>query len=163
MIFKKHKIVTNKTVKSNIAQEDLVKCIKSFNEEFDEDEEESYDIGLSCYMDEEYYERHHLYILSDEVLKENDWAYNTGIKELIFVDKNQIDFWDGDLQNTFIKKIIATTDEKLGLPLIPFSFLEKFVSLQPISEVEVEYNNNSIADSGEDRISLLPNGEIIIK
>jgi len=110
----------------------------------------------------------HLYILSDEEIKEGDWCIRDGW------DLFQADKWiinalkTGDLRKHQIKKVIATTDKSLtkehddtvpfpktrptGIKLIPKSFLPIFVKAynegNPITEVELEckyYTNGKIS------------------
>ena len=79
----------------------------------------------------------HLYILSDEKIKEGDWCLN--------LDTNDI-FKLGKYGVNNAKKIIATTDTSLGLPLIPESFIKYYISEYNkgniITDVEVEYEDN---------------------
>jgi len=89
----------------------------------------------------------HLYILSDEEIKEGDWVYNEISKEIYQFKENRVDYE---------KKIIATTDKSLTreifglgetamcpLPQPSTSFIEKFVEEynkgNVITEVMVEY------------------------
>lgn len=88
----------------------------------------------------------HLYILSDEESKEDDWCYGM---DGIFQYKGKVSIPDIELP----KKIIATTDnslsvvkEKAGenvwtqqIPQIPQSFIEHYVSENIITQVMVEY------------------------
>jgi len=84
----------------------------------------------------------HLYILSDDEIKETDWKYN--------VVNKSITKQDGGFSYESDKKIIATTDSSLNLPLISsvdpkvfFSFIHYFISEynkgNVISSVSVEY------------------------
>lgn len=97
----------------------------------------------------------HLYILSDEKIKEGDWCYGM---DGIFQYKGKVSIPDIELP----KKIIATTNKSLNyeesiydprsktggkwieLPKIPQSFIEHYVSEynkgNVITEVMVEYN-----------------------
>ena len=102
----------------------------------------------------------HLYITSDEEIKEGDWCYNSKRKS-IELGKYMI----GTNEFIFCKKIIATTDislisineqyfdvnksrksavlEQKTLPQIPQEFIEAYVKAynegNPITEVMVEY------------------------
>lgn len=103
----------------------------------------------------------HLYVVSDEKIKEGDWfIYNN---EIIHRDKGAVDsIWKDAITNG--KKVIATTDTALAktlkssyvqlgtrteetrvaqLPQLPQSFIEQFIDEwnlgKPIRELEVEY------------------------
>ena len=74
----------------------------------------------------------HLYITSDEEIKEGDWIINKPsnkphqVKDISYL-------YESD------KKIIATTDKSLiGVPQIPQSFVEQFVKADGIDKVLVE-------------------------
>jgi hypothetical protein len=58
----------------------------------------------------------HLYILSDEEIKEGDWIYHHLDGKIVFCDKEHFDILQGCTDKTKYgyKKIIATTDTKLG-------------------------------------------------
>lgn len=94
----------------------------------------------------------HLYILSDDKIKEGDWVYNFLNKQIRQVtNKEQSEYYT---QDEYIKKIIATTDLDLcstdikntsqtgvyiaGLPKIGIDFVERYVK---------EYNQNNIIES----------------
>ena len=71
------------------------------------------------------YVRHnqHLYFVSDEKIKKDDWFY--------YGRDNIIDKYDGYFPmsptSTTTFKVIATTDKSLGLPLIPDEFIKDYV------------------------------------
>jgi len=87
--------------------------------------------------------KQHIYILSDEEIKEGDF--------FIYPDLGEKDIWlcKGDIPNPGAKKIIATTDTALKWHMIGFlpqpsqSFIEKYVEeynkSNIITEVMVEY------------------------
>lgn len=99
-------------------------------------------------------ENQHLYILSDEEIKEGDWVYclREGFEPVLKQKVNPI----GVNNDKMFKKIIATTDKSIILPerfpsftYLPQpsqSFLEKFVEEynkgNVITEVMVEYEWN---------------------
>jgi hypothetical protein len=94
----------------------------------------------------------HLYILSDDEIKEGDWY----IKELFNTLKYD---WYKVVTERFpndYKKIIATTDKSLDLPQPSQSFIEKYVEEynkgNVIAEVLVEY---------ETATNQVPNGTTI--
>lgn len=88
----------------------------------------------------------HLYITSDEEIKEGDWC-------ILFKDHKNYLYQSLDTDNSNAKKIIATTDEQITadfstpgttfVPSIPKSFLQSYVKAyndgNPITEVMVEY------------------------
>lgn len=101
-----------------------------------------------------YYNPQHLYIFSDEEIKEDDWHYDSS--------DNKIKQWKGNLNSNRLrsKKIISTTNTSLtalygqseegygkmkeGLPQPSQSFIEAYVRAynedKPITEVMVEYH-----------------------
>jgi len=86
-----------------------------------------------------YHEAQHLYLVSEREIKEGDWCIypNRIIGKLSHP-------YDG---KTFInsKKIEATTDPSLGLPVIPQSFIEEYVAKQGnVKEVMVEMMNDEV-------------------
>jgi hypothetical protein len=100
----------------------------------------------------------HLYILSDEELKEGDWFYHTiggichcaGIKDngdIMFHDILTINSYPASATEKYIKKIIATTNKSLkpfwGHPKPSNSFIEIYIERYnagtPIQYVNVEY------------------------
>lgn len=76
---------------------------------------------------------YHLYILSDEDIKEDDWI----------VYSNQVLKYSHPTlvvsATAWRTKIIATTDKSLGLPLIPDSFIKKYANKDGIDEIMVKY------------------------
>ena len=142
---------------------ELLKCIKSFHhvyeEEIDEATEGGIELGISNQMDTRYFQRQYLYITSDDEIKEGDWVMFFWNGGEIGCDKPmQYSPKEGHVLNNGLKKIIATTDPKLGfynsyvdhkgrkhtarsetkLPKIPQSFIESYVK-KPVDKVEVEY------------------------
>lgn len=112
---------------------------------------------LSCTVDaddiEEFY---HLYFCSDREIKEGDW--------FIYGDKpTRLDKGTGEV---FSKRIEATTDKSLGLPLIPESFVKEWVEKQgKIEYVYIKMTNRPPMMStnlGEFIPSENANGEVII-
>ena len=111
---------------------------------------------------------YHLYILSDEEIKEGDWFYFTNDNgENYYIHQCVKSSLNSILKNKSAKKIIATNDKSLtidiipsgfksgvgalshkqniNLPKIPQSFIEHFISEYNkgniITEVMVEYEN----------------------
>ena len=90
-------------------------------------------IANSKYIYSIEYKPQHLYLTSDELIKEGDWSYcsipNCTRERIIKVT----DDWNLDSLNRFRKegyesKIIATTNPECNLPTIPDSFLQKYVA-----------------------------------
>lgn len=99
------------------------------------------------------FQRQHLYILSDDEIKEGDYVLiqlseiniieiqkvkNYNNENFIFDNNNQI-------YKDYCKKIIATTDTSLELPQLPKEFIETYIlsynmgSMNTITEIMVEY------------------------
>jgi len=80
---------------------------------------------LSSYPLKEGLVPQHLYLISDEMIKEGDWGlniYDQRIDKCIKSNKESIqEHW---------RRIEATTDKSSGLPLIPQSFIEEYVQKQ---------------------------------
>ena len=80
----------------------------------------------------------HLYLISNREIKEGDWLYSNITNSFC----QRINMADGYNKNVF-KRIEVTTDTSLNLPLIPQSFIEKYVSVQGnIKEVMIEIVDN---------------------
>jgi len=108
-----------------------------------------YDYTVNIENDQ-YFQKQHLYILSDDAIKEGDWYYNYTLKRIVQAVV---------LGHQTAKKIIASTDSSLTvkdttkevygkspdklLPSIPQSFIDLFVSEynkgHKIEEIMVEY------------------------
>lgn len=94
--------------------------------------------------------KQHLYITSDEKIKEEDWFIildgTSSIHQCKSVSLEYIDFKDVNgfcSKPSVCKKIIATTEKSLNLPKIPQFFIENFVKEyntgNVIKEVSVKY------------------------
>lgn len=103
----------------------------------------------------------HLYILSNEEIKEGDWVImqtvwgklldNSKKKPLKVLNQDKTDYliaeqesptkWKGNVSKDDCLKIIASTDESLGLPIPPDDFIKKYCELGGIEEVFVEFKN----------------------
>ena len=84
---------------------------------------------------------YHLYIISDDEIKEGDWCVTNLNKMEKFNSP-----WKGEIEISYkqeTRKIIASTDSSLNLPNISEEFIklyiEKYNSGNPIDEIEVEY------------------------
>ena len=97
----------------------------------------------------------HLYFASDREIKEGDWM-------LHILDKTPIKYYPDDYPTIKhaseyeYRKIEATTDSSMNIPLIPQSFIEKYVESQgEIKEVMIEmeerwssHNKEAVASDG---------------
>lgn len=101
----------------------------------------------------------HLYLISEEEIKEGDWYYWISHSEPMKCDKR------GAIQRKNCFKIVSTTNKSLGLPLIPESFIKLYVEKQgKIDKVRVQttrdsWGNNTkcpVIDSGSGEVIILP-------
>lgn len=85
----------------------------------------------------------HLYFLSDDEIKANDYAYHKLDGKVILVTE---DLLDGDIRRFGYSKVIVSTDSSLCLPQPPQGFIDAYIKSynegKPITEVMVEYINN---------------------
>lgn len=83
---------------------------------------------------------HHLYITSDEEIKEDDWYIGDNIIYNLVTKTNGMN----------PQKIISTTNPTLNLPQPSKSFIDKYIEEynegNPITEVMVEYETKNISD-----------------
>lgn len=122
----------------------------------------------------------HLYLISDDEIKKDDWYLCGRDSKPVYYDKWQREPLSG-YKN---KKIIASTDPDLGItdhqispvpnfvdfPQIPESFIKAYVEANGIDEVEVEYEEVYIEPEGihsnrgvfVERLKLTDNNEVII-
>ena len=92
---------------------------------------------LNGLKNDEYKEYQHLYIISDDEIKEDDWYYDNVVLQIrqwkSFMIYNKLQH----------KKVIATTDTSLGLPQPSKQFIEKYIEEynkgNVITDVLVEY------------------------
>lgn len=111
-----------------------------------------------------YYQPQHLYVLSDEEKKENDWVFHIANKQIFKYTKGENKYW---------KKIIATTDSSLkigdntgksgdgiSLPKIPQSFIEDFIieynKGNEVKKVLMAVNGNQFNQNNEILIYITP-------
>jgi hypothetical protein len=140
----------------NCTQDLIVKCIKSWTP-IEEDEKKVNTLSISKNWSTgvlEYYQPQHLYILSNDKIKEGDWIGYPNLKNWV-----PVQYLGGDLTGGE-KKIIATTDTSLiikgecrirsgrmvehyptekSLPQIPQIFIKQFIN---------EYNKENIVNKG---------------
>lgn len=65
-----------------------------------------------------------LYLVSEEEIKEGDWIYDIRDK---YLGKHSGNSMHPHYEKANYRKVIATTDKSLGLPLIPDSFIKLYV------------------------------------
>lgn len=87
----------------------------------------------------------HLYLMYDEMIKEDDWWWNriTGIHKATKQDEADYSFCTKEERKNLLK-IIATTDKSLGLPLISQSFIDEYVQKQGKIDVVRILMHNSV-------------------
>lgn len=116
----------------------------------------------------------HLYITSDDEIKEDDWfIVNNIIKKCVDIKSNKNITWVIDeLGNEdiikFCKKIIATTDTSLNLPQPSQQFIEKYIESynksEIITDVLVEYEEINIGPDLKQNLRYYPdNFELKLK
>ena len=95
-----------------------------------------------CALSDITFQRQHLYIISNDEIKEEDFFMSAFMSySLHNVKEGYAEYPD----TTNCKKIIATTDKTLGLPQIPKEFIEAYIlsynmgSMNTITEIMVEY------------------------
>jgi len=86
----------------------------------------------------------HLYILSDEEIKEGDWSIDILNNIVEKTNKATVDMLNSGMLHNGNSKIIATTDLSLKLPKIPQHFIDKYIieynKDNKIEEVMIGYN-----------------------
>lgn len=97
------------------------------------------------------YQPQHLYIISDDKLKDGDWCYDTHPKAEMKINQWQNSYNKIESLITHCQKIIATTDKSLdfapfgGQPILILpepsqGFIKKYCEKGGIDEVMVEYD-----------------------
>lgn len=128
----------------------IVKCIKSWTP-IGESPKETNKLSISKNWSKgvlDYYEAQHLYITSDDEIKEGDWAISTPSGKIYQVGNAEYANKDKD------KKIIASTDEYLRLPQPSKMFIDEFIS---------EYNKGNIIKYVlVELVEVFPTGELTI-
>ena len=91
--------------------------------------------------------KRHLYLISDEEIKEGDWyiiydAYNN-IDSIKKADYNKTNEFSLKPYSDYCKRITSSTNKSLGLPSPSDSFIKKFIERYnegyPITDVMIEY------------------------
>lgn len=101
--------------------------------------------------------KQHLYFLSDEEIKEGDWVSHKNcelISKVVAVNTyttDSVNTEHGDGYQDEFSKVIATTDESLGLPKPSQEFLKAYVGAGGIEWVNVEYQANEFVKDGISR------------
>ncbi len=111
----------------------------------------------------------HLYIISDDEIKEGDYVQwlTGGIYH--FTKGGEISYLVKKGRISELKKVVATTDKFLGLPLIHDSFLPPYIKSyndgKKITEVDLEmdlsYHEEELCDGGY-VLKKRPDGSVII-
>lgn len=85
----------------------------------------------------------HLYLVSEQEIKEDDWYIDLKNPERAWkYYRNDEPWYVEEEGQKNIRKIIATTDKSLSLPLIPDSFIERWVRWQgDIDKVRLKMEN----------------------
>lgn len=121
----------------------------------------------------------HLYITSDEEIKEGDWLFFWNNKELDSYKPEQYQPNKGHVLNNGVRKIVATTDKSLnviqedkdprdwGYPQLPESFIQAYIKAynegKPITEVDLEMDNTWGTVTKDDwRIKTRPDNTVIV-
>lgn len=86
----------------------------------------------------------HLYLVSDDEIKEGDYVYCKSDVLDDFIDKvetlEELSIARGEQYVCKSKKVIATTDPSLNIPLIPEQFVKDYCDSNGIGEVMVDYD-----------------------
>lgn len=98
----------------------------------------------------EKYQPQHIYITSDEEIKDGEWCIDIWNVEIIQMDSATKNMLDSGMLHNPHAKIIATTDTSLGLPQPSQQFIQQYIEEynkgNVITKIEVEYgvtkNNN---------------------
>ena len=97
---------------------------------------------LNGLKNDEYKEYQHLYIISDDEIKENNTHFYNPHSGQLHISGNHTDYIA--INKNGCKKIIATTDVSLGLPQPSQQFIEKYIEEynkgNVITDVLVEYD-----------------------
>ena len=81
----------------------------------------------------------HLYFTTNDEIKEGDYFINT--KQNIIYKHDVINY---NVSKDYLKKVVATTDKSLGLPQPSQAFVEKYVELGGIEEVDIELKSSDL-------------------
>ena len=181
-MFKKHKVVMLPNTGDVIKERHVLKCIKSFDlgmiDDFHNAEKEGtlfygYNIISKEFYswNNEHWQSQHLYLLLDEEISYNPNGGTDGL----FLCLHELDHPKDALVTNVgnckgCRKIIASTDESLGLPKLPEDFIKHYCKSKGIDEVEIEYENKYIEPEGihcnrgydVEVIKLTPDNTIIV-
>lgn len=91
----------------------------------------------------EFTQHYHLYITSNEQIKERDYVYHRLDNKPILVTK---DLLNGDIRRFGYSKVVISTDKSLNLPQPSQGFINAYIEAfnkgQQVTDVMVEYNND---------------------
>lgn len=79
------------------------------------------------------YVNQHLYFISDEEIKLGDYYFRLGAKEI----------YRGSGYTNDCRKVIASTEKLVDVPLIPQEFIENYCEVGGVDEVEIEYEEDN--------------------
>lgn len=127
-------------------------------------------------------ENYHLYIISDDEIKEGDWYINTAQlpNKVLQHSKEGVEF--AKRHNMILSKIVATTDKSLfkdkeniggykqTIPQIPESFIQAYIKAynegKPITEVDLEMEEYGFYGTGMNhplqKIKTRPDNTVIL-
>lgn len=160
-MFKKCKIITTSCERA--VENGVVKIIddSNFGKLFTAHREvignKIFDVGVSSSIYKDVYRPQHLYIVSEEAPKGDDWAHDVWydvITKVKWIPKNP---------NRF-KKVISSTNKELGLPRPSNKFLDKYCEAGGFDYVMVEYLDNFIGQlSNVFPVKIAPDNTITIR
>ena len=82
-----------------------------------------------------YWQPHHLYLISNDKIKSGDWCILLDSFDNVFLGPpQQYKPSEGHVLNNGLRKVVATTDASLGLPLIPHFLTQEFCFSQNRTE-----------------------------
>lgn len=124
---------------------------------------DEYNVGDNAYFtSKEYLTKHYIYIVSDEQICENDYYLNPVTETVYRANENDIDAIKNFEKNKndeilVAKKIIATNNKVLNLPLIPENFIQKYcVKNGNLDNIFVEYDDDClIIKDGQVKIRII--------
>lgn len=93
----------------------------------------------------------HLHIINNDSIKSGDYFYNSDNNSIQIASKetDEVGQYWGDIYF----KVIATTDMRMKLPLLPTDFVDMYMKEGGIEAVYVEYEVTSNAGLGYDEIT----------
>lgn len=100
------------------------------------------------------YRVQYLYLISDAPIEEGDYFYNRSTKEILYASKEMLS-WNSDTsqEHKGWKKVIATDDKNLNLPILPKRLITTYVVKQG--------KINNIKIKTDEMGSLIPSGKYV--